>query len=41
MANFGLSRLAHADRRRALPTLTLIAVSRAWVLVFGPFPGTT
>ena len=37
MAIFGLSRLAHADRRRTLPTLLLIAVSRAWLLLFAPF----
>ena len=37
MAIFGLSRLAHADRRRTLATLTLIAVSRAWLLIFLPF----
>jgi phytol kinase len=37
MAIFGLSRLAHADRRRTLATLTSIAVVRAWALIFVPF----
>jgi phytol kinase len=37
MAIFGLSRLAHADRRRTLPALTTIAVVRAWLLLFLPF----